>query len=91
MDTVAVWRKVDGARVAEALDEARQRLAGTDREVVLDFSGVSRISPEALAALDKLAGAAEEKSVKVALRAVTVEIYRVLKLAKLTARFTFFN
>jgi anti-anti-sigma regulatory factor len=91
MDTIAVWRKIDGARVADALEEARERLAGADREVVLDFSAVSRMSPEALAALEKLADTADDKTVKLALRAVSVEVYRVLKLAKLTPRFTFIN
>jgi anti-anti-sigma regulatory factor len=91
MDSIAMWRKVDGARVAESLEEARKRLDGADREVVLDFSAVSRVSPAALAALERLAGTADDKTVKLALRAVSVEVYRVLKLAKLTPRFTFIN
>jgi anti-anti-sigma regulatory factor len=91
VDTIAVWRKVDGARVAESLEEARKRLDGFDREVVLDFSAVSRMTPEALATLEGLAATAEEKAVKVTLRAVCVDVYRVLKLAKLTSRFSFIN
>ena len=39
--------------------------------------------------LEELAGLAEGRSVKVALRAVNVGIYRVLKLLKLTQRFSF--
>jgi hypothetical protein len=36
-----------------------------------------------------LAGLADERSVKVVLRSVNVDIYRVLKQLKLTERFTF--
>jgi len=36
-----------------------------------------------------LAGLAEERSVKVVLHSVNVDIYRVLKQLKLTERFTF--
>jgi hypothetical protein len=36
-----------------------------------------------------LAGAADEKAVKVALRGVHVDVYKVLKLVKLTPRFSF--
>ena len=39
--------------------------------------------------LEVLAGLAEGRSVKVVLRAVNVGIYRVLKLLKLTQRFSF--
>jgi anti-anti-sigma regulatory factor len=91
METIAVWRKIDGARVVEGLEEASARLAGSDREVVLDFSAVSRMSPDALAALERLAAAAEEKTVRVALRAVNLDVYRVLKLAKLTGCFSFIH
>jgi hypothetical protein len=40
-------------------------------------------------ALEELAALADAKSVKVVLRAVNVDIYRVLKLMKLTGRFSF--
>ena len=37
----------------------------------------------------ELASIAEDKSIKVVLRGVNVEIYRVLKLLKLASRFSF--
>ena len=58
-------------------------------EVVLDFSSVRRIDPSALRAMEKLAGIADDKAVKVVLRGVNVDIYKVLKLVKLTPRFSF--
>ena len=42
-------------------------------------------------ALEQLAGLAAEKSVKVVLRAVNVDVYKVLKLLKLTGRFVFLD
>jgi anti-anti-sigma regulatory factor len=57
--------------------------------VVLDFSSVRRIDPNALRAMEKLAGLADGKAVKVVLRGVNVDIYKVLKLVKLTSRFSF--
>ena len=39
--------------------------------------------------MEELAGLADARSVKVVLRAVNTDIYRVLKLLKLTERFTF--
>ena len=58
-------------------------------DVVLDFSAVRRIDPNALRAMEKLAGFADGKAVKVVLRGLNVEIYKVLKLMRLTSRFSF--
>jgi anti-anti-sigma regulatory factor len=91
MDPIAVWRKIAGSQVAEALRQACEQTADAEREVVLDFSAVARMNPDALAVLENLAASAEEKAVKVTLRAVSVDVYRVLKLAKLTSRFSFIN
>ena len=45
------------------------------------------MNPSALRALEKLVNKADEKSVKIVLRDVNVEVYKVLKLVKLSARF----
>jgi len=89
MAMIAVWLKIDGERVLDALQEAGEKLDGADGEVVLDFSSVGRIDPSALRALEKLAGIADDKAVKVVLRGVNVSIYKVLKLVKLARRFSF--
>jgi anti-anti-sigma regulatory factor len=73
----------------ELIAQALAKLDGASREVALDLSSVSRIDPSAIGALEKLAGAADEKAVKVALRGVHVDVYKVLKLVKLTPRFSF--
>ena len=89
MTTIVDWHKVDGQRVAQDLQEAQAKLNGSEGEVLLDFSGVCRIDPHGLFAVEDFAKAAEEKAVKVSLRGVNVDVYKVLKLARLTPRFSF--
>jgi anti-anti-sigma regulatory factor len=89
METNAEPLTVDGAHVLEALQQAHQALEGTESVVLLDFSAVRRVSAPALTAMQELADAAQEKSAKVVLRGVNVEVYKVLKLMNLTPRFGF--
>ena len=84
-----VWLKSDGEGMFPALQEAIEHLDNADGEVVLDFTGVQRIDPRALGAMEKLAGSADEKSVKIVLRGVNVAVYKVLKLMTLEPRFSF--
>jgi anti-anti-sigma regulatory factor len=91
MAMIAVWVKIDGERVVPALEEACAKLESADGEVILDFSSVPRIDPSALGAMEKLVSAADAKSVKVVLRGVNVDVYKVLKLVKLGPRFSFLN
>ncbi|MGA2593637.1 MAG: STAS domain-containing protein [Bryobacteraceae bacterium] len=91
MTTNAVWLKIDGERVAPALQEALAKLDNAGGEMVLDFCDVHRIDPGAIGELEKLAGIADGKSVKIVLHGVSVDIYKVLKLAKLAPRFSFLN
>jgi anti-anti-sigma regulatory factor len=67
----------------ETLQEALEKLDSAKGELVLDFSSVRRIDSSELRALENLANVAEEKSVKVALSGVNVDVYKVLKLVKL--------
>jgi len=91
MATMAVFLKVDEERAVAALQEAAGNLDAGQGSAVLDFSAVRRIDSAGLRALEDLARAAEDKGVKVTLRGVNVEIYKVLKLVKLTRRFSFAN
>ena len=91
MNTIVDWHKVDGERVAESLQEARENLNSAEGEVLLDFSAVRRIDPRGLHAMEDFADAATAKSIRVALRGVNVDVYKVLKLARLTGRFSFVN
>ena len=89
MATIAVFLNIDGERAAAALRDAGERLDEAEGEAVLDFSSVSRIDSTALRALQELADVADQKSLKLVLRGVNVHVYKVLKLVKLTRRFSF--
>ena len=89
MAMIAVWLKVEEERVVQALQEASEKLDGIEGEVTLDLSSVRRIDPSAVRAMAEFAGMAEDKSVKVVLRGVNVDVYKVLKLVKLASRFSF--
>lgn len=81
--------KVDEVGLAGVLQQASEKLDGAEGELVLDFSSVRRIDPAALNAMQKLAGKAGDSAVKIVLRGVNVDIYKVLKLVKLAQRFSF--
>lgn len=91
MAVIAVFLSIDEERVVPALQEAGGSLDCTQGEAILDFSSVRRIDASALGALEEFIGIADEKAVKVVLRGVNVDIYKVLKLVKLTRRFSFVN
>jgi anti-anti-sigma regulatory factor len=67
--------------VTSLLDSALMRVDGSEAEIVLDFSAVRRIGPGPVRALEGLAARADEKGKQVVLGGVSVEVYRVLKLA----------
>lgn len=89
MATIAVWLKLEEERLAQDLQAACARLHSADGEVVVDLSAVRRIDPDGIAAIERLADQAEELRVRLLLRGVNVEVYKVLKLAKLAPRFVF--
>ncbi len=91
MTMISVWQRIDEAGVVQALQEAVGKLDGAESEVVLDFSSVNRVDASALIAMEQFANTADGKSVKVALRGVNVNVYKVLKLMKLASRFSFVN
>jgi anti-anti-sigma regulatory factor len=91
MAMIAELLKIDEERVVQALQEVGEKLDSVEGEVALDFSSVRRLDASAIKAMEELAGIADDKSVKVVLRAVHVGVYRVLKLVKLTSRFSFMS
>ncbi len=91
MAMMAVWLKIDEERVVQALQEAGKKLDGVEGQVVLDFSSVRRIDPSGLRGMEEFAGIADDKGVKVALRGINVDVYKVLKLVKLASRFSFLS
>ena len=91
MAMIAAWIKVEDERLPQSLQAAGERLDNVDGEVVLDFSSVRRIDASDLRALEDLVKRADEKGVKVGLRGVNVNVYKVFKLVNLASRFSFVN
>jgi anti-anti-sigma regulatory factor len=91
MTTVAEYYKIDGEHVEQSLNPVREKLGTDSGEVVLDFSSVLRIDTNGLHAIEELSVAAEKLPAKIVFRGVHVSIYKVLKLARLTSRFSFAN
>jgi anti-anti-sigma regulatory factor len=91
MDTITVWMKIDEDRVLGSLQEASEKLDSADGEVMLDFSSVRRMDSSGLKAAEQFATAAEQKKVKVVLRGVAPEVFKVLRLVNLSSRFSFVN
>jgi anti-anti-sigma regulatory factor len=69
----------------------RDAAKNLNTETILDFSSVGRLDAAGLHALEDVAVAAEAKSVKPTLRGANVAVYKVLKLTKLTRRFSFID
>ena len=88
MAMIPVLLNIGEKCVVPALQEAAAKLDTTQGEAVLDFSSVRRIDSCALRAMEEFIGVADDKGVKVVLSGVGVGVYKVLKLAKLTSRFT---
>lgn len=89
MSTTEMVRSIEEERVVATLREVADGLDGSAGETVLDFSSVRRIDSRVVQALETLARVADDKGVKVVLRGVNVDVYKVLKLVKLTRTFSF--
>ena len=87
MGTKAV--AIDSQHVMQLLQQARKQVDAGAAEVIVDFSPVRRLDTQALGALEELAGVAQQRSSKLVLRGVNVDVYKVLKLMKLARRFAF--
>jgi len=81
--------KLDGDCLVDALQhEAMEKLKQAE-ELTLDFSSAPRIDASAARALEELAEVARRANVPVVLRGVSIDVYKVLTLLKLTRRFSF--
>ncbi len=89
MTMIPVGLDFNGESVSHAFREARAKLESNEGDLCLDFSSVRRIDPSALREMEELASIADDKAVKVMLRGVNVDIYKVLKLMRLAPRFSF--
>lgn len=91
MAAMIVEPELTGENVVRSLEEGVEQLDGTQDELAVDFSSVRRLDASELRSMEKAATMAAEKSVKVVLRGVNVNVYKVLKLMKLAPRFSFLD
>ncbi len=91
MGTIAFLLKVEAESVSDALRQALEKLDSCNGELVLDFSSVGRLAPAAIRELAQLVDTATGCGVKLALRGVNIDIYKVLKLARLAPRISFLS
>lgn len=91
METNALLLTIDERTVVSALEKAAENLSSDQHEMALDFSSVRRIDSGGLRALEDFAQKACDKKVKVVLRGVNTDLYKCLKLVRLTRRFSFVN
>ena len=89
MSKIAEIYKIDADHTAQSIQAVREKLDGGQVEAVLDFFSVQRVDPSVLREMEELAHLAEGRADKIWLLHINVEIYKVLKLAKLAARFNF--
>ena len=82
---------IDGEHVAQQVIDIRAKLATEGPEVLLDFFLAQSLDPAGIRALEELAGAADIEHAKIVLRGVNIEMYKVLKLAGLSDKFTFID
>ena len=76
-------------QLVPVLQDLAQKLERAGSELVLDFSAVGWIDSQAVLAIDELSQKAGEKSVRIVLRGVNVDVYKVLKLVRLTPKLSF--
>jgi anti-anti-sigma regulatory factor len=89
MSTTEMFPSIEEERGVATLQQIADGLDGSIGEAVLDFSSVRRIDSSTLQALQDVVRVADDKGVKVVLRGVNVDVYKVLKLVKLTRRLSF--
>jgi len=87
MVTSPVVVNIDEQRLALALEQAAKQMDSGVNEVTLDFTSVRRIDASHVRRMEDLARS--EKGAKIVLRGVNVDVYKALKLLKLTNHFLF--
>jgi anti-anti-sigma regulatory factor len=88
MSTNDAWLTIDGD-LPQSLRQAQEHLDSAGEELVLNFTAVRRLEPGAIEALEVLAARARDKGIRIVLNGVSVEVYKVLKLTRLSERFSF--
>ena len=91
METNTAFLSIPEGNLTSAFETAGKTLDGEPQQLGVDLSCVHRIDSAGLNAIQDFAHVADEKKVKVVLRGVNVNVYKMLKLARLTRHFLFAN
>ena len=91
METNTAFLIIDEGNLISGFGKAGETLDGANQQLGVDLSCVRRIDSAGLNAIQYFAHLADETKVKVVLRGVNVNVYKVLKLARLTRHFLFAN
>jgi len=78
---------IDEQRLVLALEQAAKQRDSGASEITVDFSSVRRLDSSLVRRMEELA--CSENGVKIVLRGVNVDVYKTLKLLKLTNHFLF--
>jgi anti-anti-sigma regulatory factor len=82
---------IDGEHLPKQLQEIGAELANEGPEILLDFFLAQSLNPADIHALEQLAAAANLTNTKIVLRGVSVEMYKVFKLAGLSEKLAFID
>jgi len=91
METNTAFLSIDEGNLTSAFERAGKTLDGENRQLSVDLSCVRRVDSAGLNAIQDFAHRADEKKVKVVFRGVNVNVYKMLKMARLTRHFLFAN
>jgi anti-anti-sigma regulatory factor len=89
MNPIAIVRQDDESDPLQLLEEAGIRLASADGVLAIDLTSVRRVDAQVIQRLEELVSQAEGRGIKVTLRGVRVDHYKVFTLVKLATRFAF--
>jgi len=87
MGTTPVVVNINEQRLVLALEQAAKQLDDGASDITVDFTSVRRMDASHVRRMEDLAHS--EKGVKIVLRGVNVDVYKALKLLKLTNHFLF--
>ncbi len=92
MTTKSVCLRLTPESLLQCLEtEARALLQTAESELALDLSAIPRIDVRAANALEELAGLASQKTIRIMLRNVNIDVYKSMTLLGLVRRFTFMS
>lgn len=81
---------IDAGNLAASLGEFANHLTTNESGgATLDLQDVARIDPQAVRLLTQIADTADQKNVELTVKGANIDVYRVLKLTKLSYRFQF--